>query len=105
MIYIDALSNYYSEIDLMMKSLPKKGCVTLEAFMACALRNSYWTKERALIVCEMIYIDALSNYYTYERSILRDEDYDSLKKYLDERGSTFPHMSMDEGRFVNAVYR
>jgi hypothetical protein len=58
-----------------------------------------------LTVCELIYIDALVNYYTFGRTLLNNEDYNELKTYLYGEGSSLPQMSMDESKFVTAVFR
>jgi len=92
------------ELDKAMKSLPS-GKVTLEDFKACALGNSDWRNAGTLTVCEVIYIDALANFYTFGRSLLEDDDYNELKKYLYGEGSSLPQLSMDEAKFVTAVYR
>jgi hypothetical protein len=87
-----------------MKPLPS-GKVTLEDFKACALGNGDWRVAGPLTVCEVIYIDALTNYYTFGRLLLGDEDYKELKAYLYGEGSSLPQLSMDEAKFVTAVYR
>jgi hypothetical protein len=95
---------YKLELEKVMKPLPK-GKVTLEDFKACALGNADWRNAGALTASEVIYIDVLTNFYTYGRSLLVDEDYTTLKDYLYEQGSTLPQMSKDEATFVTAVYR
>merc|ERR1719311_642898 len=95
---------FQQELDKVMKPLPK-GKVQLEEFKACALGNPDWSMAGALTVCEVIYIDSLANYYTNGRVILNDEDYNDLKEYLYGEGSSLPQLSMDEAKFVTAVFR
>merc|ERR1719311_216371 len=95
---------FQQELDKVMKPLPK-GKVQLEEFKACALGNPDWSMAGALTVCEVIYIDSLANYYTNGRVILNDEDYNDLKEYLYGEGLSLPQLSMDEAKFVTAVYR
>jgi hypothetical protein len=95
---------FQQELDKVMKPLPK-GKVLLEDFKACALGNPDWSMAGALTVCEVIYIDSIANYYTNGRVILNDEDYNDLKEYLYGEGSSLPQLSMDEAKFVTAVYR
>merc|ERR1719201_40591 len=87
-----------------MNPLPKQK-VSLEDFKACARGNSDWQIAGPLTVCEVIYIDALVNYYTFGRSLLENEDYNELKNYLYGEGSSLPQMSKDEAKFVTAVFR
>jgi hypothetical protein len=95
---------FQQELDKAMNPLGD-GNVSLEDFKACALGNSDWKIAGPLTVCELIYIDALVNYYTFGRTLLNNEDYNELKKYLYGEGSSLPQMSMDESKFVTAVFR
>lgn len=55
------------------------------------------------MVKELIYLDALYNYYSTGKSLLNDDDYGLLKENLTWEGSAVATMNKNEALFVTAV--
>ena len=66
---------------------------------------SYWLKAGPLVVKELMYLDALFDYYytKKEPKTLNDEDYSELKEMLTWEGSNTATMTGREALFVTAV--
>lgn len=72
-------------------------------FVTALMGNSYWSEAGGLVVKELIYFDALYAYYKTGKSLLNNEDYETLKENLSWEGSSVATMKANEALFVTAV--
>ena len=96
------------EVTALMKALgatKEDDLVDADGFLAAVVNNSYWKRAGALVVKELIFLDALYDFYHAKRSpsTLNDEDYSSLKEMLTWEGSSVATMTGKEALFVSAV--
>jgi hypothetical protein len=96
------------EVTSLMKALgatKADDLVDAEEFLDAVVNNSYWKRAGALVVKELIFLDALYDFYHAKRnpSTLNDEEYSSLKEMLTWEGSSVATMTGKEALFVRAV--
>ena len=72
-------------------------------FVQALMGNTYWLSAGSLVVKELIYFDALYAYYKTGKSLLNNEDYETLKDNLSWEGSSVATMTANEAMFVTAV--
>lgn len=72
-------------------------------FVKAIVQNSYWRSAGNLVVKELMFLDALYNYYRSGSAILNNEDYEELKENLTWEGSAVATMQAQEALFVTAV--
>lgn len=77
--------------------------ITENDFVDAIIGNSYWQSAGSLVVKELIYFDALYAYYKTGKSLLNNEDYETLKDNLSWEGSSVATMNANEAMFVTAV--
>ena len=79
--------------------------VDADQFLQAVVDNSYWKRAGPLVVKELIFLDALYDFYHAKRSpsTLNDEDYSDLKEMLTWEGSSTATMTGKEALFVSAV--
>ena len=79
------------------------GSIDTNTFLKNVINNSYWLAAGPLVVKELIFLDCLHNYYFEKRSLLEDNDYNSLKDQLTWEGSVMSSMKSEEAHFITAV--
>jgi hypothetical protein len=77
--------------------------ITEDDFVSALMRNTYWISAGSLVVKELIYFDALYAYYKTGKSLLNNEDYQTLKENLSWEGSCVAAMKANEALFITAV--
>ena len=92
-------------LEIIMKSNPKntKDKIDEDDFVKAIVKNSYWQEAGDLVVKELMYFDALFDYYQTGKSLLNDADYQDLKDSLTWDGSSVATMNKQEALFVTAV--
>jgi len=98
------------EVDKTLKALAKSAGSNAEEikeddFVEAVIQNTYWAEAGDLVVKELMYFDALYNYYCDEKAepLLNNEDYEEVKENLEWEGSSVPRMNKKEALFVTAV--
>ena len=92
-------------MELVRQSDPDstKESIAEDSFVKAIVQNSYWQQAGSLVVKELMYFDALYNYYRNGVNLLNNEDYETLKENLTWEGSSVATMKADEALFVTAI--